>query len=130
MVKTTKKHERNVLAKTLARKDAAKRRDEFRKGGERAHLQRKLRQTRYVSHEEVMQLIENPIFKKKELRRRQREQRKRAKIEEYKENSDKFAEKGNKAAGTRARKALSEITKLAKARRKEIQVQLWGSKPR
>ena len=27
-------------------------------------------------------------------------------FEEYKENSDKFAEKGNKAAGTRARKAL------------------------
>jgi hypothetical protein len=42
-------------------------------------------------------------------------------FEEYKENSDKFAEKGNKAAGTRARKALSEITKLAKVRRKEIQ---------
>lgn len=42
-------------------------------------------------------------------------------FEEYKENSDKFAEKGNKAAGTRARKALSEMTKLAKVRRKEIQ---------
>tara|TARA_B100000965_G_C19567040_1_gene747306 strand:- start:933 stop:1115 length:183 start_codon:yes stop_codon:yes gene_type:complete len=40
---------------------------------------------------------------------------------EYKENNDKFAEKGNKAAGTRARKALSEMTKLAKVRRKEIQ---------
>jgi len=32
----------------------------------------------------------------------------------------KFMEKGNKAAGTRARKALLEITKLAKARRAEI----------
>ena len=32
----------------------------------------------------------------------------------------KFTEKGNKAAGTRARKALLEITKLAKARRAEI----------
>ena len=42
-------------------------------------------------------------------------------FEEYKDNNDKFAEKGNKAAGTRARKALSEITKLAKVRRKEIQ---------
>lgn len=40
---------------------------------------------------------------------------------DYKENNDKFAEKGNKAAGTRARKALSEMTKLAKVRRKEIQ---------
>ena len=39
---------------------------------------------------------------------------------DYKENNDKFAEKGNKAAGTRARKALSEMTKLAKVRRKEI----------
>jgi|KNS7Surf_AmetaT_FD_contig_41_3989711_length_521_multi_4_in_0_out_0_1 hypothetical protein len=42
-------------------------------------------------------------------------------FEEYKENNDKFSEKGNKAAGTRARKALSEMTKLAKVRRKEIQ---------
>tara|TARA_Y100000590_G_scaffold282647_1_gene317968 strand:+ start:931 stop:1164 length:234 start_codon:yes stop_codon:yes gene_type:complete len=42
-------------------------------------------------------------------------------FDEYKENNDKFAEKGNKAAGTRARKALSEMTKLAKVRRKEIQ---------
>ena len=42
-------------------------------------------------------------------------------FDEYKENNDKFVEKGNKAAGTRARKALSEMTKLAKVRRKEIQ---------
>jgi|TARA_B100001057_G_scaffold494620_1_gene591606 hypothetical protein len=42
-------------------------------------------------------------------------------FEEYKENNDKFTDKGNKAAGTRARKALSEMTKLAKVRRKEIQ---------
>jgi hypothetical protein len=42
-------------------------------------------------------------------------------FEDYKENNDKFLEKGNKAAGTRARKALSEMTKLAKVRRKEIQ---------
>ena len=42
-------------------------------------------------------------------------------FDDYKENNDKFAEKGNKAAGTRARKALSEMTKLAKVRRKEIQ---------
>ena len=36
------------------------------------------------------------------------------------ENDTKFTEKGNKAAGTRARKALMELTKLAKARRAEI----------
>ena len=32
-----------------------------------------------------------------------------------------FSAKGNKSAGTRARKALMEITKLAKDIRKEIQ---------
>jgi len=35
----------------------------------------------------------------------------------------KFTEKGNAAAGTRARKALMELTKLAKARRTEIQTE-------
>ena len=44
-----------------------------------------------------------------------------AAFEAYQEENAKFSEKGVKAAGTRARKALSEITKLAKARRKEIQ---------
>ena len=39
----------------------------------------------------------------------------------YVEENAKFAEKSNKAAGTRARKALMEITKLCKGRRKEIQ---------
>lgn len=43
-------------------------------------------------------------------------------FETYQEESDKF-EKGNKAAGTRARKALSEIAKLCKERRVEIQNQ-------
>jgi hypothetical protein len=43
------------------------------------------------------------------------------KITEYTENHDKFVEKGNKAAGTRARKALSEIGKLTKSQRKAIQ---------
>ena len=38
----------------------------------------------------------------------------------YIEENTKFVEKGNKAAGTRARKALLELTKLAKARRAEI----------
>ena len=38
----------------------------------------------------------------------------------YKAESEKF-ESGNKSAGTRARKALSEITKICKDRRKEIQ---------
>jgi len=41
-------------------------------------------------------------------------------MEEYTFNSEKF-EAGNKSAGTRARKALSEIAKLTKERRKEIQ---------
>jgi len=36
-------------------------------------------------------------------------------------DNSKFALKGNKAAATRARKALANIMKLAKARRKEIQ---------
>jgi hypothetical protein len=36
------------------------------------------------------------------------------------EEDTKFVEKGNKAAGTRARKALLELTKLAKTRRAEI----------
>jgi len=43
------------------------------------------------------------------------------KVTEYTENHDKFVEKGNKAAGTRARKALSEIAKLTKSQRKAIQ---------
>ena len=39
---------------------------------------------------------------------------------EWLENDTKFTTKGNKAAGTRARKALLELTKLAKVRRGEI----------
>lgn len=42
-------------------------------------------------------------------------------IEQYIEENEKFTEKGNKAAGTRARKALMEITKVCKDRRREIQ---------
>ena len=42
-------------------------------------------------------------------------------FEQYVEENEKFNDKGNKAAGTRARKALMEITKLCKDRRKEIQ---------
>ena len=42
-------------------------------------------------------------------------------IEEYINENEKFSEKGKKAAGTRARKALMEVTKLCKDRRKEIQ---------
>ena len=41
-------------------------------------------------------------------------------IETYVTENEKF-EGGNKSAGTRARKALSEITKLARLRRQEIQ---------
>ena len=36
------------------------------------------------------------------------------------EENTKFTEKGNKAAGTRARKALLELGKLTKVRRTEI----------
>lgn len=39
----------------------------------------------------------------------------------YVAENDKFQNKGVKAAGTRARKALAEIAKLTKERRKEIQ---------
>jgi|TARA_B100000989_G_C19488940_1_gene448833 predicted oxidoreductase (fatty acid repression mutant protein) len=42
-------------------------------------------------------------------------------FETYKENIDKFSNSGNKAAGTRARKALAEMGKLTKAVRKAIQ---------
>jgi hypothetical protein len=38
----------------------------------------------------------------------------------YIEENTKFTEKGNKAAGTRARKALLELGKLTKIRRAEI----------
>ncbi len=42
-------------------------------------------------------------------------------IDLYHVNNEKFESKGNKAAGTRARKALNELVKLARVRRKEIQ---------
>lgn len=42
-------------------------------------------------------------------------------FETYVKDNEKFVVKGNKAAGTRARKALAEFAKLAKERRKEIQ---------
>lgn len=42
-------------------------------------------------------------------------------FETYVAENDKFQNKNNKAAGTRARKALAEFTKAAKERRKEIQ---------
>lgn len=41
-------------------------------------------------------------------------------FETYAKENEKFSG-GNKAAGTRARKALAEISKLCKDRRKEIQ---------
>ena len=40
-------------------------------------------------------------------------------LESYLAESEKF-EKGNNAAGTRARKALAELAKAVKARRNEI----------
>jgi hypothetical protein len=42
-------------------------------------------------------------------------------FESYLAENAKFEGKGNKAAGTRARKALAEFTKASKERRKEIQ---------
>jgi vacuolar-type H+-ATPase catalytic subunit A/Vma1 len=42
-------------------------------------------------------------------------------FEAYQTENEKFVSKNNKAAGTRARKALAEIAKAAKERRKEIQ---------
>ena len=42
-------------------------------------------------------------------------------IQTYSEENQKFTEKGVKASATRARKALANLSKLIKARRKEIQ---------
>ena len=42
-------------------------------------------------------------------------------VENYTAENEKFTDKGVKAAGTRARKALMELGKLVKATRKEIQ---------
>ena len=42
-------------------------------------------------------------------------------IQTYSEENGKFTEKGVKASATRARKALANLAKLIKARRKEIQ---------
>ena len=44
-----------------------------------------------------------------------------AQYENYLKESEAFETKGVKAAAARARKALGEIGKLSKARRKEIQ---------
>ena len=44
----------------------------------------------------------------------------KAAYEAFIEENAKFVEKGNKAAGGRARKALMELAKLCKARRAEI----------
>ncbi|MGM0432114.1 MAG: hypothetical protein ACQEQU_05315 [Spirochaetota bacterium] len=44
-----------------------------------------------------------------------------AEYETYISESQKFEEKGVKASAARARKALGELGKLAKERRKEIQ---------
>ena len=41
-------------------------------------------------------------------------------METYLAENEKFAEKGVKASATRARKALQELGKLIKTRRKEI----------
>ena len=42
-------------------------------------------------------------------------------FESYLAENAKFEGKGNKAAGTRARKSLAELSKATKERRKEIQ---------
>ena len=44
----------------------------------------------------------------------------KSQFETYIEENQKFAEKGVKASATRARKALQELGKLIKTRRKEI----------
>ena len=44
----------------------------------------------------------------------------KAAYEAFVEENEKFVEKGNKAAGGRARKALMELAKLCKVRRAEI----------
>ena len=44
----------------------------------------------------------------------------KAQMDAYLAENDKFTEKGVKASATRARKALQEMGKLIKARRKEI----------
>ena len=49
-------------------------------------------------------------------------------IQTYSEENSKFTEKGVKASATSARKALAELSKLIKARRKEIQEQKNAAK--
>ena len=49
-------------------------------------------------------------------------------IQTYSEENSKFVEKGVKASATRARKALAELSKLIKSRRKEIQEQKNAAK--
>jgi|TARA_B100002019_G_C20972185_1_gene451652 hypothetical protein len=44
----------------------------------------------------------------------------RSQFDAYIEENEKFTDKGIKASATRARKALQELGKLIKARRKEI----------
>ena len=44
----------------------------------------------------------------------------KSQFETFLEENQKFAEKGVKASATRARKALQELGKLIKTRRKEI----------
>lgn len=44
----------------------------------------------------------------------------KSQFETYIQENEKFAEKGVKASATRARKALQELGKLIKTRRKEI----------
>ena len=50
-------------------------------------------------------------------------------FETYISENEKFEVKGVKAAGTRARKALAELAKVIKERRKEIQESKNAEKP-
>ena len=50
-------------------------------------------------------------------------------VETYTQENDKVVEKGVKSAGTRARKALAELGKAVKLRRKEIQEAKNAAKP-
>ena len=60
----------------------------------------------YITKETIMSETHNSILQS---------------VENYTAENEKFTDKGVKAAGTRARKALMELGKLVKARRKEIQ---------
>lgn len=52
----------------------------------------------------------------------------KAAFDQYLAENEKYAVKGVKAAGTRARKALADLAKMCKARRVEIQAEKNAAK--